>query len=339
MEDKTGADNAALKYKIIRQPYRITMARWNYTVIQKRILTKIIARLQREISLLEKGITVGQLSLFQTSNDSVELVFLLNDLVKNSNNYAVVKAALKKLRNVDIEITLPSVKEKPNKPKEEEVVLTGLIERAVITKHQRTVKITMHKATAVELIKVSHGLTYFAEEVMYLSNNSYTQKIYEIICHWKSKEVYSVTVNDFRKMIAIENKYPETKILIRDIIKPVQKELLQIGDVYFEFTVTRKGNTITDFNFIIKTRLKDVKESAHLLLLREDALNILRKGLRLNEGQLKEIWKLLSDSRTIKAVHDKITALWLKLFNKEKVVDNVPAWVIAALKNEFPRQF
>ncbi|WP_462254694.1 replication initiation protein [Ferruginibacter sp.] len=339
MESTPANDTKELKYKIIRQPYRITMARWNYTVIQKRILTKIIAKLQREMTSLERGIHIGQLDLFKTNNDSVELGFLLNDLVKNSNNYAVVKEALKKLRNIDIEIVLPAVKEKKNKPRDEEIVLTGLIERAVIRKHERTVKITMHKATALELIKVSHGLTYFAEEVMYLSNNSYTQKIYEIICHWKSKDVYSIAVDEFRKLVAIEDKYPETKLLIRDIIKPAQKELLEIGDVYFVFTATKKGNTITAFNFIIKTRFKDAEENSKHILLREDAINILKKGLHFNELQTKEIWKLVSNLETIVKVHGKITSLWVKLFNKEKVVENIPAWVIASLKNEFPEQF
>lgn len=338
MESSLKNNTQELKYKIIRQPYRITMARWNYTVIQKRILTKIIAKLQREMALLEKGIPVGQLDLFKTNNDSVELSFLLNDLVKNSNNYAVVKEALKKLRNIDIEIILPSVREKKNKPREEEIVLTGLIERAVIRKHERTVKITMHKATAFELVKVSHGLTYFAEEVMYLSNNSYTQKIYEIICHWKSKEVYSITVPDFRRLIAIENKYPQTKVLIRDIIKPAQKELLEIGDVYFIFSATKKGNTITAFNFIIKTRFKDAEENARLILLRDDTINILKKGLGFNESQIKEILVFVSNLETVIRVHEKIAALWVKLFNKEKVVENIPAWVIASLKNEFKNQ-
>ena len=111
-----------------------------------------------------------------TSVEIAVISFLLNDLVKKSNNYTLVKEALKKLRNIDIEIILPSVKEKKNKPREEEIVLTSLIERAVIRKHERVVKITMYKATAFELVKVSHGLTYFAEEVMYLSNTSYTQK-------------------------------------------------------------------------------------------------------------------------------------------------------------------
>ena len=86
MDSTPANDTKELKYKIIRQPYRITMARWNYTVIQKRILTKIIAKLQREMASLERGVHIGQLDLFKTNNDSVELSFLLNDLVKNSNN-------------------------------------------------------------------------------------------------------------------------------------------------------------------------------------------------------------------------------------------------------------
>ncbi len=181
-------------YRIIRQPYRITMANWNYSVIQKRILTKIIAKLQGEITALEKGIPIGQLELFKNDKSAIEISFHLNDIVKNSNNYKIVKDSLKSLRKIDVEIVLPAVIGKKNKPKEEQIILTGLIERAVIKKNHRIVLITMHRATAIELIKVAHGLTYFAEEIMYLSDNSYTQKIYEMICHWKNVETYSISV-------------------------------------------------------------------------------------------------------------------------------------------------
>ena len=81
-------------YSLIRQPYRITMARWDFSVLQKRILTKIISKLQREISLLEKGAEFGQLELFKDSNDdsdTIKLKFLLNEFVKNGNNYAQFK--------------------------------------------------------------------------------------------------------------------------------------------------------------------------------------------------------------------------------------------------------
>ena len=194
-------------YSLIRQPYRITMARWDFSVLQKRILTKIISKLQREISLLEKGAEFGQLKLFKDSNDdseTIKLKFLLNEFVKNGNNYAQFKKAINQLRAFNIEIfkiVLPAVKSKKAKKPEEELILTGLIERAVIKKYARDITISLHKATAMELMKVANGLTVFAEDVMYESNNKYTQKIYEIICQWKDIGVYTV-----HKMIQVGYK-------------------------------------------------------------------------------------------------------------------------------------
>src|SRR6185312_7850165 len=187
-------------YSLIRQPYRITMARWNFSVLQKRILTKIISKLQREISLLENGAEFGQLEIFKSSiddSDTIKLKFLLSEFVKDGNNYAQFKKAINQLRafNVEIfQIVLPAVKSKKAKKPEEELILTGLIERAVIKKYARDITISLHKATAMELMKAANGLTVFAEDVMYETNNKYTQKIYELICQWKDIGVYTLTI-------------------------------------------------------------------------------------------------------------------------------------------------
>ena len=106
-------------YSLIRQPYRITMSMWNYSVWQKRILTKIISRLQRNITLLEQGVESGQLELFKSSDgDTVRLKFLLTDFIKDGNNYAQFKKALNQLRSVNVEIArivLPAIKSKKAK--------------------------------------------------------------------------------------------------------------------------------------------------------------------------------------------------------------------------------
>ena len=106
-------------YSLIRQPYRITMSMWNYSVWQKRILTKIISRLQRNITLLEQGVEFGQLELFKSSDDdTVRLKFLLTDFIKDGNNYAQFKKALNQLRSVNVEIArivLPAIKSKKAK--------------------------------------------------------------------------------------------------------------------------------------------------------------------------------------------------------------------------------
>ena len=330
------------KYSLIRQPYRITMSMWNYSVWQKRILTKIISRLQRDITLLERGTEFGQLELFKNSNDdTVKLKFLLCDFIKNRNNYAQFKKAINQLRSVNVEIVqivLPAVRSKKAKRPEEEVVLTGLIERAVIKKYARDITISMHKATAMELMKVANGLTVFAEDVMYETNNKYTQKIYEIICQWKDVGVYTLSVEKFRELLVLKNKYVDTKILIRDIIRPVEKELKKIGDVFFDFSSTKRGNIITHFNFIIKTKVLMKKESEHLLIVKEDTINLLRQHFGFKAHHLKQIEDIFKDLNGIAALRSKITELAIILSDRKissQPVKDIPAWTIASIKNEF----
>jgi hypothetical protein len=328
-------------YSLIRQPYRITMSMWNYSVWQKRILTKIISRLQRDITLLERGVEFGQLELFKVANDeTVRLTFLLSDFIKNGNNYNHFKRAINQLRSVNVEIVqiiLPAIKSKKAKRPEEEIVLTGLLERAVIKKYSREITIYMHKATAMELMKVANGLTVFAEDIMYETNNKYTQKIYEIICQWKDVGVYTLPIIKFRELLVLKDKYYNTKVLIRDVIRPVERELKKIGDVFFEFSETRKGNVITHFNFIIKTRGMLKKEKEHLVIIKENTISLLRQHFGFKAYHLKQIEDVLNDLESINVLRNKITKLALTLADRKRgdqPVKNVPAWVIASVKNE-----
>jgi len=330
--------NSPEVYTMIRQPYRITMARWDFTPVQKRILTKIVSVLQKEITLVEKGLPFGQLDLFQ-KGDTVELELQLGDLVKNGNNYAHVKKALQDLRKLDVQIELPPVISKKSKMPEDDLIITGLIERALIRKNARTVKIYMHRATAKELVMTSHGLTVYAEDVMFLTDNSYTQKIYEIISHWKDKDSYCITPDDFRKKLSLESKYPQLKDLIRRVIKPAEVELKEIGDIYFEFSTTKSGVKITKFNFIIKHRKTLHEEEVHLIKLREDTVNLLRQHFKFKDEHFAEIQFLLHDLKRIQALRAKITDLVRIIQERNSTSDkivSVPKWTVASLLNEFP---
>lgn len=330
-------------YSLIRQPYRITMARWDFSVLQKRILTRIISKLQREITLLERGAEFGQLDLFKNSNDdsdTIKLKFLLNEFVKDGNNYAQFKKAINQLRafNVEIfQIILPAVKSKKAKKPEEELILTGLIERAVIKKYARDITISLHKATAMELMKAANGLTVFAEDVMYETNNKYTQKIYELICQWKDIGVYTLTIIKFRELLVLENKYPETKDLIKKIVRPSEKDLKEIGDVFFDFSVTKRGSAITHFNFIIKTKAVLKKESEYLIIVKEDTINLLRQHFGFKTHHLDQIKEILDDLRNIPGLRSKLTELALKSADRKQSgqpVKNIQAWAIASIKKE-----
>ena len=329
-------------YSLIRQPYRITMSMWNYSVWQKRILTKIISRLQRDITLLERGVEFGQLELFKSSDDdTVRLKFLLTDFIKDGNNYTQFKKALNQLRSVNVEIArivLPAVKSRKAKKPEEELILTGLIERAVIKKYARDLTITMHKVTAMELMKVGNGLTVFAEDVIYKTNNKYTQKIYEMICQWKNIGVYVLTISKFKELLVLGNNYPEPKELIRRIIRPAEKELKTIGDVFFDLGVTKNGRVITHLNFIIKTKSSLRNENEYHIRVKEDTIHLLRHHFGFKQPHIAQIESILGDSNNLPAFRTKITDLSLKLSDRKRngaPVQNIPAWIIACIKNEF----
>ncbi len=330
-------------YSLIRQPYRITMSMWNYSVWQKRILTKIISRLQRDITLLEHGVEFGQLELFKSSDDdTVRLKFLLTDFIKDGNNYAQFKKALNQLRSINVEIArivLPAVKSRKAKKPEEELILTGLIERAVIKKYARDLTITLHKVTAMELMKVANGLTVFAEDVMYKTNNKYTQKIYEMICQWKDIGVYVLTISKFKELLVLGNCYPEPKELIRRIIRPAEKELKLIGDVFFDLSLTKNGRVITHLKFIIKTKSSVRNENDYYIRVKEDTIHLLRHHFGFKQPHIEQIEAILGDFNNLPSFCSKITDLSLKLSERKRngpPVQNIPAWVIACIKNEFP---
>ena len=328
-----------LNYKIIRQPYRITMAKWDFTVTQKRILTKLISLLQKEISLVAKGMPIGQLEIFSNVDDSIKLTFSLNDIVKNSNNYTHVKKTLQELRNFDVQIVLPATKSKTSKKPEVETILTGLIERAVLTKHSRNVTVIIHKATAQELVKATNGLTQFAEEVMYRTDNSYTQKLYELISHWKDKEVFSISPDDFREKLSLTDKYPLIKDLIRRIIKPAEVELKEIADVFFIFNTSTTGRKITKFNFVIKHKKTLHQDELNQIRLRDDNIHLLKAHLGFRSDHIDSIADILYSNDLIGELRNKIIELYAYVQEAARTpqtaIKKVPEYIIRSLKNEF----
>lgn len=328
------SESKSLGFRIIRQPYRITMARWKFTVLQKRILTRIISAMQREITSIERGTPIEHLKLFMTSENTIELTIPLNGLVKNSNNYTSVKKSLQQLRNLDVEICLPYVKGSKKQP-EQELILTGLIERVVMRNHSRNITLTMHKATAAELIKVSHGLTCYSEEIMFMTDNPYTQRLYEIICHWKDKSVFTFSIDQFRKWMMIENKYPQTKDIIKHIIRPAEVELQEIGDIYFVCNPSKTGKTITHLNFAIKHRKTQHQEDQTNLQLKEQLVNILRIRFGFKDEQFRQIMPILENPMNLRPLNLKVAELWQTLDDKRESILYPPQWTVTSLLNVF----
>lgn len=329
--------------EIIRQPYRFTMAIHKLSVLQKRVLTQIIKALQEEMGAVERGTPLLQLPLFTKMQlDTVVVRISKSSLVVNQNNYTKVKKALIDMMGDAEEFVLPATN---GKEKATTTVITRFIERYKWDSHSKDIAIYMYSGVAEELLKITGGYTKYQESVMMLTNNSYTQRLYEFICHWRDLPVKSMSVLEFRNWLKLQDVYPDTWKLVQKVIKPAQKELKVIADIYFEFSVKKSGGVITHFNFVPKQRLTLEESEAQLLKQREWLINTLRIAFQFKDRHFTRIAGVLIPA-FYKAITEKLEYLNEFVVEAQKqarnghreTIGSVPDYVAGALLKEFAGQ-
>lgn len=314
----------------IYQPYRITFAKWNYSAVQKKVLTAIILSLQKEIKLLLEGKQIGQLDLFSKQTDSIKLELSLNDF-NSHNNQKKIKEALQSLRKIDVEIKLPAVKGKTPK---EEVILTGLIERAIFEKYARNVTVFMHRATAIEMVNTAHGFTKFIPDMIMNTSSKHTQRLYEYIMHWQDQDVYRIDEKTFREDFFLTPSY-RTRDIISKIIKVAQQEIKEADTpVYFEFSETKsKGQSI--FNFIIKNRAEDKIMQEKLKLVIEQNKNMLKSHYTVDTAEMDTIRDIMDNAEISLIVRDKIVEVHDHIVQNRDTINSPKHYMMKSLIERF----
>jgi plasmid replication initiation protein len=133
----------------------------------------------------------------------------------------------------------------------------------------------------------------------------------------------------------IEDKYPHTKDIIKHIIRPAEKELKEIGDIFFDFSPTKTGKTITHLNFAIKHRKTVCQDEQNNLRLKEQLVNILRIRFGFKEEQFRQIMPILENPLNLRPLNLKVAELWQILDEKRESIIHPPQWTVASLLNVF----
>ena len=133
----------------------------------------------------------------------------------------------------------------------------------------------------------------------------------------------------------IENKYPQSKDIIKHIIRPAEKELQEIGDIYFVCNPTKTGKTVTHLNFAIKHRKTIHQEDQTNLQLKEQLVNILRIRFGLKEEQFRQIMPILENPMNLRPLNLKVAELWQTLDEKRESILYPPQWTVTSLLNVF----
>jgi Initiator Replication protein len=323
----------------IYQPNRITNAVYDYSLIQERVFNAVIYYLQEPIKLSLKGENYVQLSIFKEFEELpvIKIQIPLREITI-PQHYDQVKKSIKQLASIVVEI--PYYNEARG---EKRIVYKGLLSADIpdVSNGSSVIEIEVDKRVAKLLIEIEQNklgqpinYTRYVYEIAQNASNKYTSRIYKLICSWRKKGGFTITLEEFRKWIGIEDKYKYFTDIKKNILIPVQEELYEKADCWFncksEDFVTKQGNSVTHLNFkIITPELIEEEDKK-----KDYALNLLRTHFKFEDRHIEQIRPLFQHTS---AAHILMKIMALReyyLDNVTKITD-VTGYVIKSLQNEF----
>jgi hypothetical protein len=322
-------DEEVPRGRMIRQPYRITMARWNGDVHQKRILTAIIASLQREMARIEQGATFSDLAIFTSKGNCATLEMPMKLLNPSGNNYSMVHKALNELEGKGVELWLPEVKGRkgPSVPEQRMIFRLQKLQGT----HSRVIRLNIEKSLLVELLRTSSGLTCLSMHVMFRLRSTYALKLYEILSHWKDRETLKVSLDQLRGWLGAEAKMTDTRIFLRKILHPAINQLSESADVSAELEIERTANRISSIIFFIRQKKNQRAEEEVVMKLRDQIEQVLRIRFKWKDEQFQQIHHLLHDPKNLRSLNEKIARLWGFHDQHPDQIHHLAQWSLSAL--------
>lgn len=227
---------------IIRQPNKITYARYDFSATQKNLIYRIYAELQKELEF--------QKSLFDQSR---KYTFDVSTIVKD-NDYRHLINEAKDLMIKPFEYDWIDDTGRKN------TTATVLIASATHPYGTSMLTIEVPAATLPVLLYVGEGFTALQMTVAICLKSKHSKRLYEMCCRWKDRGGFSLTLDEFRKMLCIEKQYTKVSMLQTKVLDFAQKELKEAADVWFDYDLEKvKSRSFNHINFKIFSN--DVKQA------------------------------------------------------------------------------
>lgn len=219
----------------IKQPNRITYARYEFNEIQENILTLIMGELQPYLTE-EKTISKD---LF----DSPFITIDLRKLSEKRNNYTYIKNQANKMKFIEINYTW--FDEKTNNVKERSAMVLTTMD---YTPRSKKLDIYLNPHVIPYLVYIgtcSKGkFTQYNQKIAIELRGYLAKRIYKFLSSWKARGATKISISEFKKILFIENKYNQLSEF-RRIMNDTRKKIQQSTDISFDFSFDKR-NTLDE---------------------------------------------------------------------------------------------
>lgn len=222
-----------MKNKVVIKSNNLIEARYNLSALEQKLLLITIS----EIKNSEKNVNTIDFTtkelykiLSITSNRQNELRKILEDLVNKS--IIIIDRSLSNRKKTLITHWFSSV-----------------------TYHENgTIKISFDTELLPYLLQLKTNFTTYTLDNILLMKKKYSIRFYELLKQYQKlgKRIFNVT--ELREILNCENEYLRFQSFEQRIINPAIKEINNHSDIIVEYTKLKKGKSISEIEFTIKSK-------------------------------------------------------------------------------------
>lgn len=228
-----------MKEMLLRQDNRITSARYELSVIEKRVMYFMLKHIRKQYVLSD----AGQRDLFNDLIIKIDGSALIKEV--DNNHPSDVRKALKSLRLRSFEY---------EDEENDNFMEVGFINYHKWEKGQ--VEVQISKEILPFYVELTSRYTEYSLVVAMGLRSKWSQRIYELCAQWRSAGGFRLTIEDLRLMFKLEeeyNRYASLKLKVLEVAKVEIKKLYDKGqcDLYFEYSENKDGRSVRSLNFKI----------------------------------------------------------------------------------------
>lgn len=253
------------------QDNRITSARYELSLMEKRILYILIKDIRHKYVATKQGNTTLFNDLIVKTTSSQ----LLKELKEKTPKR--VKAAFRSLRLKSFEWQ----NEYPEDHELHEWFEVGFINYG---KWERggAIEFQISKMILPFFVELTQRFTEYSLVVAMSLKSKWSQRFYEICCQWKNAGGRNMDVQEIRHLFQLEDKYQKYAALKKFVIDVAKKELKELyfkgeSDVYFEYSELKNGRSVEAIRLKIISKDKNTDAANDLdvsFLVREQLYRI-----------------------------------------------------------------
>lgn len=225
-----------------------------------------------ELNLNEQKIILYAVSKIDKSKQDFNIISLnvrefLKLLDTSTERYTEIRAITNGLRKKDLIIDTGNGE-----------IVTGWLSSIEYKKNTGLIELEFSKKLVPYLLQLKEKFTrYQIKNILYLSNK-HSIRIYELLKQYEAIGKRTFTVDEFKKILILEDQYQRFYDFERYVLKPTMEEINTYTDITIDYEKMKQGKSIQALKYTIEPKsickydkylketynIKDIKESTGL---------------------------------------------------------------------------